>query len=114
MKVLINKENPDIRITAPEIEICTGYRTGYYYVSSVGYCVKDRWTLVEEEPTEGIKGNLEEIPSNVDLEEEADFGVKSIRTNIIEKACDWIKSHGGFTLGFDGATVKDFLNFIKK
>lgn len=32
----------------------------------------------------------------------------------IEKACEWIKSHGGFTLGFDGATVRDFLNFINK
>ena len=32
----------------------------------------------------------------------------------IEKACDWLKSKGGFTIGFDGATVRDFLEFINK
>lgn len=50
MKTLVNKNNPQIQITAPEIEICTRDCIGYYYVGSVGYCVKDRWTLVEEEP----------------------------------------------------------------
>lgn len=65
MKTLVNKANPQIRITAPEIGTGTH---GYYYVGNVGYH-KDKWTLVEEEPTGGIKGNLEEIPSNVDLDE---------------------------------------------
>lgn len=46
MKTLINKANPAIRITAPEIGTGTH---GYYYVDSVGYH-KDKWTLVEEEP----------------------------------------------------------------
>ena len=32
----------------------------------------------------------------------------------IEKACEWLKSKGGFTIGFDGATVRDFLEFINK
>ena len=32
----------------------------------------------------------------------------------IEKACKWLKSKGGFTIGFDGATVKDFLDYINK
>lgn len=27
---------------------------------------------------------------------------------MIDKACDWLKSKGGFTIGFDGATVRDF------
>jgi len=65
MKTLINKKNPQIRITAPEI----GTGTGYYYVVSVGYYFKDHWTLVEEEP-------------EVDLEKEIDkfidgFGLKA-------------------------------------
>lgn len=34
--------------------------------------------------------------------------------SFIEKVCEWFKSHGGFTIGFDGATVRDFLNFINK
>ena len=41
--------------------------------------------------------------------------IEYTRTDVfIKKACEWIKSHGGFTLGFDGATVRDFLNFINK
>jgi hypothetical protein len=32
----------------------------------------------------------------------------------IEKACEWFKSHGSFTIGFDGATIREFLNFINK
>ena len=127
MKTLVNKNNPSIRIIAPEIGTGTH---GYYYVNSVGYR-KDQWTLVEEdtllqvrakikanqiialdalkrafvagllskeeyddgvshinentndvlrdlpiinsveeEPTEGIRGKKEEIPSNAYLEEE--------------------------------------------
>lgn len=43
------------------------------------------------------------------------IGIEYIRTDtIIEKACEWFKSHGSFTIGFDGATVRDFLNFINK
>lgn len=117
MKTLVNKANPAIRITAPEIE--THEEERIFLISGGNYCNIDDWTLVEgkptivetikefvekgkrceqqavedndqenyifwqgfqncaenilrevEEPTEGIKGNLEEIPSNVDLEEE--------------------------------------------
>ena len=88
MKTLVNKRNPQIRITAPEFKISG---TGRYYIPVKRYCtltwLPENWTLVEEEPkhtevwvegrtifeqegepTEGIKGNLEEISSNVDLE----------------------------------------------
>lgn len=41
--------------------------------------------------------------------------VEYTRTDaLIEKACEWFKSHGSFTIGFDGATIRDFLNFINK
>lgn len=41
--------------------------------------------------------------------------VEYTRTDaFIEKACKWLKSKGGFTIGFDGATVRDFLEFINK
>lgn len=127
MKVLINKENPEMRITAPEIEIKSTAQYGRYFrvprlvdylwetdwtlveepkfkigdkinligrenaeyniltitsISNEEQCYvchqgsvidfeeQDQWTLVVEEPTERIKGNLEEIPSNVDLEKE--------------------------------------------
>ena len=41
--------------------------------------------------------------------------VEYTRTDaFIEKACEWFKSHGSFTIGFDGATIRDFLNFINK
>lgn len=46
MATLINKANPQIRITAPEIGTGTH---GYYYVCNVGY-PEDKWTLVDEEP----------------------------------------------------------------
>lgn len=66
MKTLVNKNNPALRITAPEII----EEEEYYTLDGENVFLKDNWTLVEEEPTEGIKGNLEEIPSNVDLEGE--------------------------------------------
>ena len=31
----------------------------------------------------------------------------------IEKACEWLKSKGGFTIGFPGAEIKDFKNYMK-
>lgn len=52
---------------------------------------------------------------NAFTEKESNTDVEYTRKDaFIEKACEWIKSHGGFTLGFDGATVRDFLNFINK
>ena len=40
--------------------------------------------------------------------------IEYIRTDaFIEKAKKWLKSHGGFTLGFDGATFEDFINYIE-
>ena len=30
----------------------------------------------------------------------------------VEKFCEWLKSKGGFTIGFPGATEQDFLEFI--
>lgn len=68
MKTLVNKNNPAIRITAPEIEVHEEERI--FLISGGNYCNMDDWILVEEEPTEGIKGNLEEIPSNVSIDEE--------------------------------------------
>ena len=58
MKILINKANPAIRITAPEIE-----ENEYQYTVNVGKLqplifLLPEWTLVEEEP--------------VDLEKEAE------------------------------------------
>ena len=89
MKTLINKVNHQIRITMPEIteseydyEIIVKSEKSAQWI----YLSKDFWTLVdeynvpnlnngtftfvntEEEPAEGIKGNLEEIPPKVDLE----------------------------------------------
>ena len=44
-----------------------------------------------------------------------DNDVEYTRTDaFIEKARKWFKSHGSFTIGFDGATVRDFLNFINE
>ena len=49
------------------------------------------------------------------LSEKTDDDVEYTRTDaFIEKACEWFKSHGSFTIGFDGATIRDFLNFINK
>lgn len=68
MKTLVNKNNPGLRITAPEII----EEEEYYTLDGENVFLKDNWTLVEEEPAEGIKGNLEEIPSNVGLEKAAE------------------------------------------
>lgn len=72
MKTLINKSNPEIRITAPEIEIGTTAQYGRYFrVPCLDGIFWERyWTLVEEEPTEGIRGEKEEIPSNIDIKKE--------------------------------------------
>lgn len=124
MKTLVNKNNPAIKVVAPEIEEITTLGYTNYKISRKGmffpllFNTKE-WTLIEEkepivktikefvkkgkrceqqavedqdyenyvfwqgfhncaenilreveESAEGIKGNLEEIPSNVDLEKE--------------------------------------------
>ena len=33
---------------------------------------------------------------------------------VIKKACNWLKKHGGFTLGFPGAEVKDFCKYMEE
>lgn len=44
-----------------------------------------------------------------------DYDIEYVRKDaFIEKAEKWFKSHGSFTIGFDGATFGDFLNFINK
>ena len=48
MKTLINKNNPAIRITAPEIK----EYIGGYEIAGIAYCAKELWTLVEEEPVD--------------------------------------------------------------
>lgn len=35
------------------------------------------------------------------------------KERFIKKACRWIKSHGGFTIGFDGATYKEFIEYLE-
>lgn len=50
MKTLINKTNPAIRITAPEIGAYQGWAGVYYLVSPLFLTFwADEWTLVEEE-----------------------------------------------------------------
>ena len=47
--------------------------------------------------------------------EPSESNIEYTRTDVfIKKACEWFKSHGSFTIGFDGATVKDFLDYINK
>lgn len=51
MKTLINKTNPAIRITAPEIEVHE--EEDMYFIPVSDYCIPmciEDWTLVEEEP----------------------------------------------------------------
>ena len=55
MKTLINKTNPAIRITAPEVEVYDKY---YYITNARLGILQEYWTLVEEE--------------SVDLEKEID------------------------------------------
>ena len=53
--------------------------------------------------------------SESDWEHQGSNDIEYTRTDaFIEKACEWFKSHGSFTIGFDGATIRDFLNFINK
>ena len=51
MKILVNKQNPEIRITAPEIE--EHEEEQMYLIPVSDYCIPmciDDWALVEEEP----------------------------------------------------------------
>lgn len=51
--------------------------------------------------------------SGYDLEEAFDAGAQWADKTMIDKAVEWLKSHGGFTIGFDGATVIDFLKAME-
>lgn len=58
MKVLVNKNNPAIRITAPEVEVYDKY---YYITNARLGILQEYWTLVEEE------SKMEDVlPSNLD------------------------------------------------
>lgn len=75
MKTLVNKDNPQIRITAPEIEVHE--EEDMYFIPVSDYCIPmciSDWTLVEEEP-------------EVDLEKEAE---------------DYADKHG-FRVPYDGS-----------
>ena len=57
----------------------------------------------------------DENGNNPLLKRYCDSDIEYVRKDaFIEKACKWLKSKGGFTIGFDGATVKDFLDYINK
>ena len=44
-----------------------------------------------------------------------DKDIEYTRTDVfIEKVCQWIKSHDGFTLGVVGATVRDFKEYMEE
>lgn len=56
MKTLINKANPAIRMTAPEIEVHE--EEDMYFIPVSDYCIPmciEDWTLVEEEPEVDFK-----------------------------------------------------------
>lgn len=66
MKTLINKANPEIRITAPDITL---ENHCYYIWTDDGDCIiefweKD-WTLVEKKPVDLKKLALEKYPIQV-------------------------------------------------
>ena len=50
MKTLVNKQNPQIRITAPEIKLGTNFLGEKVYGIGFPYLQAEDWTLVEEEP----------------------------------------------------------------
>lgn len=50
MKTLINKANPQIRITAPEIK---EWSNKYYYIKDIKWVImQENWALIEEEPVD--------------------------------------------------------------
>lgn len=66
MKTLVNKNNPAIRITAPEITL---ENHCYYIWTDDGDCIiefweKD-WTLIEEEPVDFEKLSMEKYPETM-------------------------------------------------
>ena len=43
-----------------------------------------------------------------------DESIEYINSNaFIKKACAWLKSKYGYAIGFEGATIEDFLNYMK-
>lgn len=53
MKTLVNRENPKVKITAPEIETLYDkyHRVKYYYIKDLRMgLLRENWALVEEEP----------------------------------------------------------------
>lgn len=55
MKTLINKANPQIRITAPEVE---EYSDWYVILELNAVVEKSIWTLVEEEPETDLENYI--------------------------------------------------------
>lgn len=55
MKTLINKSNPQIKISAPEIEFVHSTLIDYWRVREVGCYAASAWELKEETIVETIK-----------------------------------------------------------
>lgn len=62
MKTLINKRNPQIRITAPEIKVNIDTQT--FYIGDEMLDMED-WTLVWEEPEDFEKLSMEKYPETM-------------------------------------------------
>lgn len=67
MKTLVNKHNPQIRITSPEIVEVEQYQ--YYTTDGENVYLKKNWTLVEEEENISWADRLKERLSKMSQEE---------------------------------------------
>lgn len=57
-----------------------------------------------------ISRNLER---NCSFKETTMYGWELGWQDAIDKACEWLKMNFGFTIGIDGATIRDFCDFIE-
>lgn len=99
MKTPVNKANPAIRITAPEIDTATLYNgTKVYWIPLIhefcGSFSTDRWILVEEDPID-LKKFIEEMQYNYNklIKELAELGKKE-ENNMNAKdlmSWDWVQ-----------------------
>ena len=93
MKMLINKSNPQIRITAPEIEALYDkcHRVEYYYIKDLRLgLLQDNWTLVEEETEMDLEEAAKEYIEHHKLETASITKLSMYRSLAFKEGAKWM------------------------
>lgn len=87
MKTLVNKQNPHVRITAPEIKVNIDTQT--FYIGDEMFDM-DNWTLVEEETEMDLEEAAKEYIEHHKLETASITKLSMYRSLAFKAGAEWM------------------------